>query len=460
MKLFIPGAAALIALLCPLAGAGAYTETVLYRFAGGADGAAPTGKLLADSTGALYGATATGGGSSNCTGGCGTVFKLTPPAAGQTTWTETVLYSFPGNAGSNPPNNLGPNGQNPIGSLVSDASGALYGATVNGGSHFGGVVYKLSPPAAGQTAWTETTIYDPAENVDAAGVEFVDGAGKLYVMTGGPSTAIGLALGTLFTLSPPRTGKTAWTPTLIADLANIAPQGWPLDGLVSDQNGTLYGLSFGGGAANLGTVYSLTPPAKRSGTQLWSSHILHSFSGPPFGQAPGPGGLIFGSNGNLYETTTAGGYFNCGGGNVGGDTAGCGTAFRLEYPQEGSSGHQLYKFRGGADGAYPNNGMITDASGAFYGTTRYGGRGCQKLTSAGCGTVFKLMPANSKGATFTESVLYAFKGDEGVPADGWQPQYGLIADSAGALYGTTKLGGGDGCAPQYQGCGTVFMLTP
>jgi hypothetical protein len=71
-------------------------ETVLYSFTGGSDGATPFAGLISDDNGALYSTTYNGGGSGNCFLGCGTVFKLTPPSKGQTAWTETVLYRFTG----------------------------------------------------------------------------------------------------------------------------------------------------------------------------------------------------------------------------------------------------------------------------------------------------------------------------------------------------------------------------
>jgi hypothetical protein len=86
------------------------------------------------------------------------VFKLTPPAKGQAVWTETVIYSFTG----------GSDGNQPWAGLLGDASGALYGTTYGGGiagctrySGIGcGVVFKLTPPGSGQTAWTETVLHN------------------------------------------------------------------------------------------------------------------------------------------------------------------------------------------------------------------------------------------------------------------------------------------------------------
>src|SRR5262249_49442857 len=119
------------AVLIGVSAAAAPQETVLYRFQGGRDGANPAG-LVMDAGGNLYGATSSGGQKARCSG-CGTIFMLRSPAAGQSQWTETVIHRFGGEL----PNGAGaasPNG------LVAGADGVLYGTTaVSGGSPNGTV---------------------------------------------------------------------------------------------------------------------------------------------------------------------------------------------------------------------------------------------------------------------------------------------------------------------------------
>ena len=109
----------------PAPGHTQWTETVLqifyHSYAFGADdGANPSGGLIMDKNGALYGTTDLGGSITDPSGiGLGTVFKLTPPAAGNTAWTELVLHSF-----------TGPDGAYPQGGLIMDGSGALIGNSV------------------------------------------------------------------------------------------------------------------------------------------------------------------------------------------------------------------------------------------------------------------------------------------------------------------------------------------
>ena len=139
----IANASRVFRLTPPATGQTAWTETALYSFTGGSDWFKPGVGLSGDKQGALYGTTQFGG------TGYGTVFRLTPPTTGQKTWTETVLYSFSG----------GSDGGNPVAGLIFDKEGALYSTTLQGGSSNGGTVFKLTPPAKGQTAWTETVLY-------------------------------------------------------------------------------------------------------------------------------------------------------------------------------------------------------------------------------------------------------------------------------------------------------------
>jgi uncharacterized repeat protein (TIGR03803 family) len=123
--------------LSPGAG-GAWTETLLHTFTGGTDGTNPLCDLVLDSSGNVYGTTTDGGSSS-----VGTVFKLSKSGS---TWSEQILYNFPGGA----------SGKEPFAGVIRDSSGNLYGTTSAGAFGAGGVVYKLS--LSGST-WTETVLY-------------------------------------------------------------------------------------------------------------------------------------------------------------------------------------------------------------------------------------------------------------------------------------------------------------
>ena len=107
----------------------------------------PSGPLIADSSGALYGTTV--GRGTNLGKDRGTAFKISPPPAGQRLWTGTLLHLFNGGSDSMSPN----------GGLAIDPQGAVYGTTpVESADIDSSTIFKISPPAAGQTSWTETII--------------------------------------------------------------------------------------------------------------------------------------------------------------------------------------------------------------------------------------------------------------------------------------------------------------
>jgi uncharacterized repeat protein (TIGR03803 family) len=142
--------------------------TTLWNFTGGSDGANSTAGLIADEeTGTLYGTVLSGGAF-----GAGAVFKI--DTIDQTLIT---IYSFSG----------GSDGATPFGPLLMDQMGALYGTASGGGTSGNGVVFKLTPPARGQTIWTETTIWTFSGGNDGAfpflGGLIADETGALYVST-------------------------------------------------------------------------------------------------------------------------------------------------------------------------------------------------------------------------------------------------------------------------------------
>lgn len=127
----------------------------------------------------------------------------------------------------------------------------------------------------------------------------------------------------------------------------------------------------------------------------------------------------------------------------------------LSAPNAATTLGTLYNFTGGSGGGYSYSNLISDGSGALYGTTAYGGNATctHGGIPSGCGTVFKLAPPLTAGGAWTETVLYSFTGG----SDGGFPEAGLTFGNDGALYGTTLAGGNTNCG---SGCGTVFKLTP
>ena len=266
----------------PASGQAEWNETVLYRFKGGVDGENPYSALTFDASGSIYGTTPTGGEQlcpqrDGSYAGCGTVFKLTPPAPGQSTWTKTTLHEF----------SLIDGGL-PQGKLLIGASGILYGATADGGtgqcddgvgnSVGCGVIFELIPPPAGQTTWTEKVVYNFPGFPDGAsphGGVIQDRAGNLYGTTLGGGTGVGcvdhvfrvVGCGTVFRLSPPVPGQTAWTETVLYDFAD-PDDGWkPLGELATDGNGHLFGVNSLGTSSNFGAVFEIAVPPSPTPTR-------------------------------------------------------------------------------------------------------------------------------------------------------------------------------------------------
>jgi hypothetical protein len=373
------GCGAVYKLTPPGPGKTAWKPTPLYSFSGGADGGFPRGAdLVIDKSGVLYGTTTQGGDETgNCpvvggpeVPGCGVVFSLTPPAGGKGPWTETVLYSFTASG----------DGAFPTAGLTIDPSGALYGVATDYGGSQNGVVFKLTPPAAGQTGWTQTVPYTFGDVLSPTGALIMDGAGALY---GAASQGVGA--GSVFKLTPPAPGQTAWTPTTLRAF-NINEPGSakygiePTGRLLMDGSGALYGAAAYGGGNSAGVIFKLTPPA--AGKTAWTETVLHTFTGGKDGAYPN-GGLVMDSSGALYGTTG-------GGGAAGSETSGAGVAFKLTPPAPGKTAWTetvLKSFTANSkSGSAPLGDLIIDKSGALYGTTASGGEFDDN------GTVFKLTP--------------------------------------------------------------------
>ena len=249
-----------------------------------------------------------------------------------------------------------------------------------------------------------------------------DKAGNLYSITtwGGA-----YAQGNVFELTPNLDGT--WTETELYAFCAVSgcPDGANPSGLIFDQAGNLYGTTQAGGAHKAGAVFKLSPSQNGS----WTESVIYSFADNPDGAKP-PAGLIFDRAGNLYGTTAVGGISSLG------------TVFKLAPNADGSwSETILHHFTGGKDGAYPWASLIFDPSGNLYGTTETAGGDTDG------GIAFELTP-NSDGS-WTEKVLHRFTGGK----DGHWPLAGVVIDTAGSLYGTTRLGGP-------AGDGVVFQLTP
>jgi uncharacterized repeat protein (TIGR03803 family) len=358
--------------------AGAQKLTTTHNFAGGSDGANPVGALVMDSAGNLFGSTFAGG-----TSNYGTIFKI------DSAHTYSVLYNFTG----------GSDGANPIGRLIVDAAGNLYGAASSGGTSNFGIIFELDSASRYAVLHTFSGGSDGAN--PKAGLA-TDTAGNLYGTSyaGGASNA-----GAIFKID------TAKNYSVLYSFIGAGDGASPMSTVSVDTAGNLYGTTSSGGAANSGTVFKLDTAQNHS--------VLYSFTGGSDGASP-VGNLLLDKAGNLYGTAMSGGQGQAG------------TVFAIDTANQFSV---LHPFLSGNTGAQPEAGLIMDKAGNIYGTTLLGG-------TASSGTIFKIDAAKNY------SVLYSFPGGSG----GANPKAGLLMDSAGRFYATTAAGG-------TAGLGTVLELT-
>jgi uncharacterized repeat protein (TIGR03803 family) len=345
---------------------------------------------------------------------------------------ESVLYRFKGLSAGD--------GAYPESELLLDGS-AFFGTTYEGGEASGlGTIFKVSDSGA------ESVLHRFEGGTDGALPEagLISGSGGvLYGATeyggGACSGYFSSGCGTIFELIP--SGK-GYAEHVIYAFKGGDDGAFPAVSLVLGKGGVIFGTTTQGGGSSAcpdpsgptgcGTVFKLTP--KGTG---FIEKVLHRFAAGTDGAIPG--GLVLYRD-VLYGTTEYGGYTTCSGG--------CGMIYSIT-----TNGHEklLYKFHVASgstgDGIMPTSALLPGKAGTFYGVTLFGG-------TAGDGTAYKFDISGSKPE---EQVIHSFPSSA---SDGSYPEDldGLRIDSAGKLYGTTRLGGTSKSCP--GGCGTLFELSP
>ncbi len=283
---FCPGGCGIVFQLRPPAvQGGAWTESIIYRFKETYRGDNPQGGLVVDSSGKVYGTTFLGG------NGGGTVFQLSPKKG---LWSERILYAFIADAST---------GSFPNTSLIFDSSGNLFGTTSQGGTSNAGTVFELSPQASG--AWQFKVLHSfnstTGDGTDPVGKLILDSSGNLYGATGEGGDH---QLGAVFELMPSTGGS--WTESVLYSFgANTSDGTFPEGGLLLDAAGNLFGITEQGGSYGGGTVFQLRP-----GNGTWTEYLFHNFGNGTDGKYPW-GGLIFAPGGNIYGACAEGGvYYN------------------------------------------------------------------------------------------------------------------------------------------------------
>lgn len=270
----------------PAVQGGAWTESIIYRFREVYRGDNPQAGLVVDSAGNLYGTTFLGG------AGGGTVFELSPKKG---LWTERVLNTFVANSST---------GSFPKAALIFDASGNLFGTTSQGGTSNSGTVFELSPQKSG--AWQFKVLHNfnfsTGDGIDPIGSLIMDSGGNLYGATGEGGDH---QLGAVFELVPSAGGS--WTERILYSFGADATDGtFPEGGLLLDPAGNVFGETEQGGSYGGGTLFELAP-----GNGGWTEHLLHNFGNGTDGKFPW-GGLLFSPAGNIYGVCAEGGTYYSG----------------------------------------------------------------------------------------------------------------------------------------------------
>lgn len=314
-----------------MAGAQTYRESTFVSFPSITNGPVlPTGGLIIDAAGHLYGS-AQGG-----VNGLGAIFRVTPEGA------VSVLHSFSGTDGSYPT-------VNPI----RDRAGNLYGTTSQGGTSADcscGTVFKLTPAGeltvlhsfTGGYAYPSALTLDAAENL--YGFEYAANAN-----------------GGIFKVTPDGSFSVVYT---FCSLGNCADGSAPVGRLIVDRAGNFFGATNRGGQFNQGAVFELTPE--------YAESVLYSFTGGADGGNP-VGKLTQDADGNMYGLTYGGGAA----------PAAYGTVFKITPAGVEWVLYSLCRLTNCTDGARPAGALVLDAAGNLYGTTILGG-------TKDAGVVFKI----------------------------------------------------------------------
>jgi uncharacterized repeat protein (TIGR03803 family) len=331
--------------------------TTLYNFcseANCADGSFPYVGLVQATDGNLYGSTGAGGNSSFCSGGCGTIFKISPAGV------LTTLYNLCSQLNC-------VDGGGPYAALIQASDGNFYGTMGSGGAYNRGTVFRITP------AGDLTTIYSFCSQPNCSDGSFPVGLvqatdGNFY----GATTAFGApyGYGTVFKVTAGGTLTTLYT---FCAQPSCADGSEPNAGVTQAADGNFYGTTIFGGVHGAGTVFRITPKG--------SFTSLYSFCSQPScvdGSLPF-GGLLQATDGNLYGTTQEGGSSS---------SAYDGTAFKITLKGALTTLYNFCSRKGCADGDTPNAGVVQNTNGSLYGTTNEGGTSSACL--GGCGTVFNI----------------------------------------------------------------------
>ena len=351
-------------------------------FAGTTNGSNPYGSLMQATDGKLYGMTYGGGAN-----GKGVLFQFNP---------ATSVYikklDFAGTS----------NGRYPHGSLMQATDGKLYGMTSAGGANDNGVLFQFDPSTS---VYTKKLDFAGTSNGDTPYGSLIQATdGKLYGMTSSGGTHYS---GVLFQFDP---ATSVYVKKL--DFEQTTNGSYLSGSLVQASDGTLYGMTYGGGANNLGVLFQFDLT-----TSIYTKKL--DFSGTTNGSNP-YGSLMKATDGKLYGMTSAGG------------ANGQGVLFQFD-PTTSVCSKKL-DFAGITNGSYPAGSLIQATDGKLYGMTSAGGANNN-------GVLFQFDPTSSG---------YVKMADFNSPIKGSYPTGSLMQATDGKLYGMTNHGGANDIGVLFQ----------
>lgn len=337
------------------------------------------------------------------------------------------------------------NGEGPVGGLLRDGAGNVYGTTQSGGANGGGEVFELARNGDGysysfQVLYSFCPAGDCSDGSGPTSDLIMDTSGDLYGTT---NWSANFNSGSIFELVP-NAKRSKWrfktlhrfcSDTSCTDGAdgNALTYAGAASGALYDGAALLYGTTKRGGANDGGVVFKLRPPAPEK--KKWHYETIHDFCGPNCtedGEAP-EAALTMDSSGRLYGTTVNGGVVRAG--------------VVFEVKRKRGKWVEILTYQFGArtgDGGFPASQMLLDNAGNLFGTTSLGG-------AHQGGTVFKLVP---NGRNSQLETLYSFCAQPNC-ADGSGPSGDIAMDAAGNIHGITSYGGD----PDQQG-GVAYALNP
>jgi uncharacterized repeat protein (TIGR03803 family) len=393
------------------------------------DGADPMAGLVLAANGNFYGTNFLGG-----TDGLGTVFTMTPSGK------LTPLSNLCEGSGC-PYGPRGTWGQQPVAALIQATNGDLYGTTQTG-PNGDGTVFKMTP------AGTLTILYTFCaqsgcldSNTVLAGLVQASN-GDLYgtTMQGGVNCPP-YGCGTVFKMTLGGELKTLYS-FCSQGGANCTDGQYPTAGLVQGTDGNLYGTTPNGGAYGGGTVFKMTP-----GGELKTLYSFDCSQGCSDGAEPFAG-LVQGTDGNFYGTTSYGGVNNT----ACNSEIGCGTVFKITSRGALTTVYSFCSQPGCADGSFPEEGLVQGTDGSFYGTTSEGsGYGTLFSLNVGLGAFVKTVPTSGEVGAKVTILGNNLAGATSVTFNG-TPATPFTVNSTGSAITTA--------VPAGATSGTVQVVTP